>query len=323
MSDEETSDNTPPSILDAPFTEMFKSVWDTLGAGEESTEDPQTPEADSGTPAVPGSPAPQSEGTQPSLPASEPDSVGSPAEPGVLDESSTPPEPVVAPPPPANSIDWGSVSTGLEETLVRSHQEEALAEVREEHKAYFDALDTHSRLLVGTEVPSLRGEGTETLRDSQDAEEWKDAVKSILVADINARVQERMSNKNSPIQPLHDAVAMFRDNPDLVPSYSTFNRKLADQFAAAVKPYEHRVDGKLMGYSIPVQPIIDVLRQQLAAAPAPAAPAAPPVATPPAKPADPPQEGIPASSASGGTGDSGDDFQESYWAALGMDGFRV
>jgi hypothetical protein len=38
--------------------------------------------------------------------------------------------------------------------------------------------------LVGQEVPKIGGEGMETLRTSEDAKEWQEAVRSLLVAEI-------------------------------------------------------------------------------------------------------------------------------------------
>lgn len=321
MSEQPTQDVPDPAPnMDSSFDDMFKNVWDVLIPEEAGSETPETPEADTGTPVVPGTPAPEVQGAPTETPGGEEVSTGTPAEPGVLAQPSTTATPVV-PALPDKPVDWGAVSMGVEETLVRAHQETALAEVREEHKAYIEALEKHPRLLIGKEVPSLEGEGTETLRDSQDAQEWQEAVKSLLVADINARVQTKMGDKDSSIQPIHDAIAMFQSNPDMVPSYPSFNKELADRFAAAVKPYELRVDGKLMGYNIPVQPIIDVIRQQLSAVPAPAAPAASAKVATPKPPADPPQSGVPSSAPSGAEGTS--DFQDSFWSAMGMDGFRV
>src|SRR5699024_8940204 len=53
--------------------------------------------------------------------------------------------------------------------------------------------------------------------------------------------------------------------------------ELAKEFTELAKAYESRADGKLIGYTVPVQPIVNQLRSKLAAqrAAAPAAPAAP------------------------------------------------
>lgn len=158
--------------------------------------------------------------------------------------------------------------------------------MQKDYERYFDALNKHPRLLVGTEVPSMTKEGMEVLRDSADAKEWQEAVRHVLAEQIREDAQQRMQGATGFLETMHEAVALFQNNPDLIPGTKGFNRDLADRFAAMAQPYEVRVDGKLQGYSIPVQPIIDNLRKQ---SQPPAAAAATPAPTP--QP-DPPQAGI-------------------------------
>lgn len=154
----------------------------------------------------------------------------------------------------------------------KAFQATAYKAVREEYGKYFEALEKHPRLLVGQEVPSPTGEGMERLRDSNDAKEWQEAVKSILVQEINERSRTSMDQNRQMLETVHASIDLFRKNTDLIPGTKTFNRELADKFAAMAKPYEVRSDGKLQGYSIPVQPLIDQLRQQAQAKPAPKTP---------------------------------------------------
>jgi hypothetical protein len=88
------------------------------------------------------------------------------------------------------------------------------------------------------------------------------------------------------LETIHASVALFQNNPDLIPGTKGFDKGLADDFARMARPYEIRVDGKLQGYSVPVQPMIDNLRATRAERqlPQPAPQAAP-------QP-DPPQAGI-------------------------------
>lgn len=167
--------------------------------------------------------------------------------------------------------------------MTKAFQATAYKEVREEHGKYFDALERHPRLLVGQEVPSTTGEGMETLRDSADAKEWQEAVKSILVQEIQARADTALGENRSMLETVHASIDLFKQNPDLIPGTKQFNKNLADAFATMAKPYEVRTDGKLQGYSIPVQPIIDQLRQQ-------AAPPKPPPPAQQARPAEAPNE---------------------------------
>jgi hypothetical protein len=199
---------------------------------------------------------------------------------------------------------------------------QALDEVKTEYPKYFEALEKHPRLLVGQEVPSINGEGMEKLRDSADAAEWQDAVKSLLVQEIKDRAVRKADDSGPTLQTLHAAVEIFQNNADLIPGTKQFDRELADRFAKFAKAYEHRVDGKLRGYTIPVQGLIDQMRtaiatERTARAAAPAAPAAPP---PPPKPAaDPPQAGIPSKA---GAGAETEDFS-TLFGTIGLPSLRI
>ena len=148
--------------------------------------------------------------------------------------------------------------------------------MREEHGRYFEALNKHPRLLVGQQVPAIGREGTETLRDTNDAREWQEAVKSILVQEINDRAQRDLEENKGFLDTVHASIDLFKNNTDLIPRTKDFDVELANRFAEFAEPYEVRVDGKLQGYSVPVQPLIDRLRKQLATerAAAPKTPAA-------------------------------------------------
>lgn len=165
-------------------------------------------------------------------------------------------------------------------------------------------MEKHPRLLVGTEVPAIGAEGMERLKDSNDAKEWQEAVRSLLVQEIRDEAQKKLDESRTYLETLHASIDLFKNNPDLIPGTRTFNKQLADKFAELAKPYEVRQDGKLQGYSVPVQPIIEALRGQLAQ---PAATVGqseqPPASAPPAAGsvspvADPPQAGIPSKAGS-------------------------
>jgi len=178
----------------------------------------------------------------------------------------------------------------------------ALEEVRQEHAQYFTALSKHPRLLVGVQVPSLTSDdenAMETLRDANDAREWQEAVKSLLTEEVRERAMKSLDENKGIIDTVHAGIELFTNNHDLVPGTKQFNRKLADRFAAMAKPYELRVDGKLHGYTIPVQPLIDQLRTQLANESKTSAPAAAAPSKPKAKKDDGPQAGIRSKAGSG------------------------
>lgn len=119
--------------------------------------------------------------------------------------------------------------------------------------------------MVGQQVPAIGRDGTETLRDTNDAREWQEAVKSILVAEVRDRAGRAMEENRDFLQTVHASIDLFKNNVDLIPGTKEFDTELANEFAKMAQPYELRVDGKLQGYSIPVQPIIDSLRSQVTA----------------------------------------------------------
>lgn len=194
--------------------------------------------------------------------------------------------------------------------------------MQEEHAQYFEALNKHPRLLVGTQVPAIGKEGTETLRDTNDAREWQEAVKSILVEEVRDRAGRKLDESKDFLQTVHASIELFQNNVDLVPGTKNFDIELANRFAKLAAPYELRVDEKLQGYSIPVQPIIDQLRTQLTAerAAKPAAPAAAAkVPAAPARQVDPPQAGI---SSKAGSGGSGEDFS-TLFGTIGLPNLQI
>jgi hypothetical protein len=207
----------------------------------------------------------------------------------------------------------------------QAYQQQALAEVRTEYANYFEAIEQHPRSLIGTEVPSINKEGTEVLQDAEDAREWQDAVKHLLVADVRGRASRAMDEQADFIDTIHSSIDLFRNNRDLIPGTKDFNVDLANRFATMAQPYELRVDGKLHGYSIPVQPLIDQLRAQAAAKPAAGAAStpAPAATTPPAAAPTPdpgqPQAGI---SSKAGAGTETEDFS-TLFGTIGLPNLQI
>lgn len=222
------------------------------------------------------------------------------------------------------------MTNAIEERHTQAFQSTALEEVQEEHSAYFEALEQHPRLLVGTEVPALDREGMETLRDADDAREWQEAVKTILVEEVRDRAQRAMEENEGFLSTIHSSIELFANNSDLIPGTKEFDVELADRFAEMAEPYELQVEGHLQGYSIPVQPIIDQLRAQITkertARATPQAAAAPVAAagTPPTPAAatrrsDPPQAGIPSKA---GNSSETEDFS-TLFGTIGLPNLQI
>lgn len=215
------------------------------------------------------------------------------------------------------------------------YRDAALDEVRSEFPRYFEALAKHPRLLIGVEVPAIGKEGSEVLRDTNDAKDWQDAVKQILAEEVRDRMVAKSDNDSDTITMLHSSIELFQNNNDLVPGTRQFDKELADRFAMMAKPYEFRVEGKLQGYTIPVQPLIEQVRGELrtirasrtAAASAAAAPATGSAETPasrgPGRPrtaaAPPPQAGI---TSKAGESTEPEDFS-TLFGTIGLPNFRI
>lgn len=219
------------------------------------------------------------------------------------------------------------MAEGLENSYVESYKTEAMTELRNDYGKYLEALEKHPRLLVGQEVPAIGREGMETLRDSADAQEWQEAVKAVLTDELRSRVHQKADANQGTMQMLHGSLDLFRNNADLIPGTTVFDKELADEFARMAKPYEFRTeDGKLLGYNIPVQPLVENIRESLKTAraakvaSAPAAEAAASAAPAKPKPKHTPQAGI--SSKAGNSGEEPEDFS-TFWGTLGLPNLKL
>lgn len=196
------------------------------------------------------------------------------------------------------------MSTKLENAISNQLKQQAFNATRAEYENYFQALETHPRLLVGKEVPAIGKDGMETLKDSNDAKEWQEAVRELLIQEIQDGARKLEEGAAPQIQILHASLDLFKNNKDLIPGTKQFNRQLADEFAKVAQPYEVRHEGKLRGYSIPVQPIIDALRSQMTQSAATVdtsvhqSPASAPPAGQQSPPSEAPQAGIPSKAGS-------------------------
>ena len=162
-----------------------------------------------------------------------------------------------------------------------------------------------------------------TLRDSKDAAEWQDAVKSLLTEEISSRADTVLDSQQGEIVMVRDSIKLFQDNKDLIPYTKGFDRELADRFAATVKGYEVRGEnGKLRGYAVPVQPLINQLRTTIHAErkASPASTTAPVKKAAAKPPARGPQGAIRSRSAS--TTDGAEDYS-ALFGTLGNSGFRL
>lgn len=165
--------------------------------------------------------------------------------------------------------------TGLNERAEKGFRDRALNDVREEvDPKYLEAIENHPRLLVGQTVPAANGQGTELIKDEADAASWQGAVKHIISQQVHQKTQAYLNDAKPFLGALQDSIEMFRRNPELVPGTKEFDREIATKFTALAASYKYEVDGKTIGYMVDVQPLIEAVKTQVAAA-RQAAPATP------------------------------------------------
>jgi hypothetical protein len=263
----------------------------------EGEEQPPETGGDPGEPEVPDTPA---EGA----PAAE----GEPA-------AETPP---VRSAPPVVTVDdkalveqVGSLAEALDERFNASFEQQAVEQAQEDYPHYIEALQMHPLELVGKELPSIDGSDENVvLRSAAEVEQWQGAVKTILQRQLEADVLEKQQESSEILDVVHASIQLFQDNPDLIPGSRSYDKELASQFVKLAEPYALKMNGKLTGYSIPVQGLVDKVRAQVNAKQ--------PASTPPAKKAAPghkPQGGIPSKAGASGEGEV--DYSP-MWGALGI-----
>lgn len=194
-------------------------------------------------------------------------------------------------------------------------QQEVVADLRQEYGQHFQLIEAPARMLIGKQVPSLDPEkDTEVLRDLADATDYQNATKQLLSREVNSRVQGKVQEQGSYLNVVGQSIDLLQANPDLLR-----DKELADRVAQLIAPYEYKKDGKLLGWSVDVKPLVGQVRTALAAeraarttVPSPA-PNSAPAASPPA-PVEEPQAGI--RSSAGQVADP--DTFDQLWSTLGF-----
>ncbi len=208
----------------------------------------------------------------------------------------------------------------MAERVKEQARQASLTTMREEYAPYFQIVEAPPRMLVGQTVPSLDpNKETEVIRDTADARDYQEAAKALLAKELGSRVQADITSQAAHLQVVSQSIDILQRHPDLLK-----DKQLADRVASLIKPYEYRKDGKLYGWSVNVEPLVNQVRQQLAsersapatpaASAAAAAPAAPAAAAPPAAPAPGPQQGLRASAAQQAPQEGFDQL----WSTLGF-----
>jgi hypothetical protein len=134
-------------------------------------------------------------------------------------------------------------------------------------KEFLDALEMSPLELAGTEVPSIRrgaqpGEKMRLL-DTQMARDWQESVNKIIERGENDLVKTRTTELKPMLSTIQESFLLLQNNPDLIIGAAEFDRELAERFERAAKTYEVKSQGKVIGYGVNVQPLINEIRAGL------------------------------------------------------------
>lgn len=238
---------------------------------------------------------------------------------GAEPERKSPSGEPVRPPVVADSAHYAEqfnrVSEALDQRFLENHQQVALEGIREDYGHYIDRLEMHPMELLGVELPPIDGsDKAVSFNTVQDVRDWQEAVQTVLRRDVQARVDALSEEDQDVRSVIQDSIQLFVNNPDLNPKSSGFNKALADEVARIARPYALKMDGKLTGYSIPIQGIVDQVRASQANRATPAA-ASPALDKKPAKPAERPQAGV---QSRAGTSQEGSNEADIFWGLYGI-----
>lgn len=307
---------TPAGGMLGPVNEVMGAIFDLDKPAE--TEPPAEP-GDETPPAAGAEPAEPAEGAEPPADGAEPPAgdTGAPGEPAA-------PAAPVQPEPAAVVADdkelvaqIGELSTKLEERFTESFRAEAVEQAKQDYPHYIELLNMHPLELIGKELPAIDGSDNKvTLRTAEEIKDWQEAVKVIMQRELEASIEAKRTESAEVLDVVHASIELFRDNPDIVPGSKSYNKALAVQFIKLAQPYALKMNGKLTGFSIPMQGLLDQLRAQVKAEAAAPAGTTPPAKKAAAAPGHKPQAGIPSSA--GTSGGDAEDFS-AMWGALGID----
>lgn len=304
----------PGNGLLGPVNSVMGAIFD---LGKEDEVDPPEEPGGGPDPAAGDEPPPAGGDTEPPAAGDEPPegtegTEGAPAAPAAP----------VQPEPAAVTADdkvlveqIGSLSEKLDERFTESFRQQAVEQAQEDYPHYIEALNKHPLELIGQELPAIDGSDNKvTFRTSEEIKDWQEAVKVILQRELEASISQKQAESAEVLDVVHSSIELLRDNPDIVPGSASYNKDLAVRFIKLAEPYALKMGGKLTGFSIPVQGLLDQVRAQVKAekaAPAGGTPPAKKAAATPAKP----QVGIP--SVAGTSGEGGEDYS-AMWGALGV-----
>lgn len=317
---EQNATPTPPGA-DEPFLGGANDVMQSILSMDFGEEAEETPGAGGGADAndAGGAGEESTHGTEAS-----PEPTGAGEEEGGADGDQ---EPAGLPPTPAEPVrppvtedaqyyadQINDLGTHFGDNLYRTYQAQALQEAEENYGHYIDSLKMHPMELIGKALPPLTADGDDVVfSTAAEVREWQEAVQTVIRRELEQRISHLAEEDAEVINVVYSSIELFKNNHDLIPNSKGFNRQLADNVARLLKPYELRMDGKLTGYSIDPQGIIDQARGQLSQQPAAPAPAK----KAPAKKAAPrPQAGV--RSKAGASGGQEEDYTP-MWNALGID----
>jgi len=157
----------------------------------------------------------------------------------------------------------------IDERMEEAFKQQALEEVRGSiDPGFIDVLRKPAYILRGTEVPDIRpgaaANAKITIRDTQEAKDYQEALQHLIEQDIEAKISEKREAIRPLMSVVQESSLVIQNNPDLLPDTKGFDPDLLSRVVRAVKPYEVKnADGKVIGWHGNIQPIINELRAQV------------------------------------------------------------
>ncbi|WZB39206.1 hypothetical protein SEA_JORDANFARM_52 [Microbacterium phage JordanFarm] len=165
---------------------------------------------------------------------------------------------------------FATASAAITERLEKTFKAQAFQELQSEIDPKFvEALQLRPMQMVGMEVPSVRrGAGKDEMMkilDSNMAREWQETVNGLIEDEIDDKVKTKTEEARGMTSVIQSSILLGQNNPDLIPGTKGFNPELAARFVKFAKAYEVRTANGVIGYQVDVQPLVNELREAIAA----------------------------------------------------------
>jgi hypothetical protein len=159
-------------------------------------------------------------------------------------------------------------SNKITQNMESSFRQAATAEVEADiDKVFLDILNDDPYQLATKSVPDIRpgaaNDAKVTLRDSSEAKAYQESLAKLVKAEIDDVVKQKTDQIRPLMSVTQESALLLQSNPDLIPDTDKYDPELAALVYEVGKSYELKVNDKVIGFQVPMQPIINKLRGDL------------------------------------------------------------